>query len=455
MGENLADKWDGLAVYLPALQRGYAEFCYRPKRDVRDGTLPSNMSPRDLDFLKKRSKFFHQKYALYSVGQHDKSVIDNMSSVTERKADESVLIGDSGGFQLGVGTLKGLEEIDDKNPTNIMNAWSDFGEVERVTRISDAYFDYSMTLDAPLWAQRDDVRDKTPFGKLSTQQLIDLTYEHLKYHAANSGKFGRRTKWLNVLQGIDSIKPGSQKAWYDMAKQFDFEGWAFAGEVGLRNRAGVTPFLRTAKLMQLDKQFDGKEWVHFLGMTRLKWAVLFTAFQRALRKTVSENIQVSYDSASFSIQGGRLDVGILMPEFTSDESSWASMPTDDGFPVGEKYAVDSPVYPFPNEYSHSPISKYVTLNDMNPKAGMWKRRKFDTLSSQFLIAHNAYTYARAFIEANQLAFSNKAADLKRVPDRLLEALNVVERIFIDENWDAVLTENEDLLNDVFGMKGGK
>ena len=115
MGENIAKLWDGYAVYLPAIQQGSAEFAYKQKRTVRGGNLPSNMSLRDLDFLKKKSKFFYQKYGLYSVGQHSTSVLPKISSISERKRDESILIGDSGGFQLGMGTLKGLSAIDGKN----------------------------------------------------------------------------------------------------------------------------------------------------------------------------------------------------------------------------------------------------------------------------------------------------------------------------------------------------
>jgi hypothetical protein len=453
MGENLAKRWDGLAVYLPAIQKGYAEYCYRPKRSIRGGKLPSNISPRAFDFLKKRDTIFYQKYGLYSVGQHTNSVINGESCITARKDGDAVLVGDSGGFQLGKGTLEGLKQIDSKSPNQIINNWKEFGELERVTRISDTYFDFSMTLDAPLWAIRKDVRDKSPFGKLSTQQLTDLTYLHLKHHAENTGKYGKRTKWLNVLQGIDSDVPGSQQAWYDMAKQFDFEGWAIAGEVGPRNKRGVENFFRHMKTMQLEGQFDGKEWIHFLGMTRPKWAVLFTAFQKVLRKTCSENIQVSYDSATHSILGGRQDEAAFLPAYNNDLKSWI-VPSEK-FPTGEKYAVDTPVYPLPAEYNFSPFSKFVTLNDMNPIAGMWKRRKFDTLSSQLLIAHNAYTYARAFIEANELAFSNKSDDLKRVPQSMSDALGLVEEIFTVENWDSVLSENIELLNTVFGMYGNK
>jgi hypothetical protein len=457
MGENIAKLWDGYAVYLPAIQQGSAEFAYKQKRTVRGGNLPSNMSLRDLDFLKKKSKFFYQKYGLYSVGQHSTSVLPKISSISERKRDESILIGDSGGFQLGMGTLKGLSAIDGKNSQYIVNAWKDLGELERVTRMSDIYFDFSMTLDAPLWAQRKENRDITPFGKLDTQQLIDLTYQHLKYHKENGKRYrdGTGTKWLNVLQGYDSEQPGSQKAWYDMAKQFEFEGWAFAGEVGLRNKKGIGNFIRQAKQMQLDGQFDGKEWVHFLGMTRLKWSVLFTAFQRVLRKTCSENIQVSYDSASHSKQGGQYDTGVLMPALTSDENSWSKMPNDDGFPIARKFAVDQPIYPLPPEYSFSPFYKHISLNDMNLRGDLWERRTFDSFSSQILITHNAYAYAKAFTTANQLAFSNKAADLKRVPQRLSDALGAFERIFIEEKWDTVLTENIELLDDVFAMKTGR
>jgi len=126
------------------------------------------------------------------------------------------------------------------------------------------------------------------------------------------------------------------------------------------------------------------------------------------------------------------------------------MPKEE-FPAAKKYAVKTPVHKFPMQYDFSPFSKYVTLNDMNVNGGLFERRQFDTLSSQILIAHNCYTYARSFIEANELAFSSKAADLKRVPQQLSDALGIVELIFTDEKWDTLITSNENLLNETLGM----
>ena len=55
---NFAARWDGYAVFAPALQRDCAEFTQKPKRKVREGKTPGGLSPRDLDFLNAKSALY-------------------------------------------------------------------------------------------------------------------------------------------------------------------------------------------------------------------------------------------------------------------------------------------------------------------------------------------------------------------------------------------------------------
>ena len=200
-----------------------------------------------------------------------------------------------------------------------------------------------MTLDIPIWAKRKVWEKRSPFHKLSVDQLINLTYESLKYIDENSGKGPyKRAKWINILHSIDSIAPGSEAAWYSKVKQFNFEGWAFASEAGIEG--GIVALLKRLRRLQEDKQLDNKEWMHFLGMSKLRWAMIATAIQRGIRKTSSPNIQVSYDSASGSIS---MATGKAYPQkhLNADERRWNNF-SPEPFPVEEKYAVKSPVYPF-------------------------------------------------------------------------------------------------------------
>lgn len=70
---DLTDRYSEYAVYLPSLQQPYAEFAMRGRSDVRQGKIPRNFRPSDLDFLSSESRLWTCKYALYSAGQFETS----------------------------------------------------------------------------------------------------------------------------------------------------------------------------------------------------------------------------------------------------------------------------------------------------------------------------------------------------------------------------------------------
>ena len=108
-GESFATRWDGYAVFAPALQKSYAEFTQKPKRQVRAGKTPGGLSPRDLDFLSANSALWYHPFALFSAGQYDSSLIKPANAVSARDRSKTKIIGDSGGFQIGTGTLKEVQ----------------------------------------------------------------------------------------------------------------------------------------------------------------------------------------------------------------------------------------------------------------------------------------------------------------------------------------------------------
>ena len=83
---NFAARWDGYAVFAPALQKSYAEFTQKPKRQVREGKTPGGLSPRALDFLNAKSALWHHPFALFSAGQYDSSLIRPANAVSARPA---------------------------------------------------------------------------------------------------------------------------------------------------------------------------------------------------------------------------------------------------------------------------------------------------------------------------------------------------------------------------------
>ena len=111
-GEDLTKRYrdNRYAIYIPSLQSGYAQFATKQNRDVRDGDLPNSFRVCDLDFLDPSSQLWSCAYTLYSSGQFDKAQLRNNDMIRDRKRGQSIVIGDSGGFQLGTGVIKNRDE---------------------------------------------------------------------------------------------------------------------------------------------------------------------------------------------------------------------------------------------------------------------------------------------------------------------------------------------------------
>lgn len=131
-GEDLTKRYrdNRYAIYVPSLQSGYAQYATRNNKDVRGGDLPSSFRVRDLDFLDPSSQLWSCAYTLYSSGQFDKAQLRNADMIRDRKRGQSVVIGDSGGFQLGTGVIKNRDEQKElnrlaTNPAKFVAQWSD------------------------------------------------------------------------------------------------------------------------------------------------------------------------------------------------------------------------------------------------------------------------------------------------------------------------------------------
>ena len=106
--DDFNKRWDNFAVYLPSIQKGYAKAASRA--DDKTRTMPKDVTLRSLNFLNPKSKLWHYKYALYSAGQF-KIGEQQSDIVTTRDEKQTVILGDSGGFQIGKGTLAGFTAL--------------------------------------------------------------------------------------------------------------------------------------------------------------------------------------------------------------------------------------------------------------------------------------------------------------------------------------------------------
>ena len=446
---DLTKRYSDFAVYLPALQKSYTTAVASAKAP-KNRPFPKGITMRDLDFLNPKSKLWHYGYALYSAGQFTNSA--PIGCAVELCRDNpanthTTILGDSGGYQIGKGTLKGMDRFKDNahKPDVIRQKWRRAGDVRKwIVEWLEANSHYAMTIDMPLWAKHE-ANSHTPFHHCSVEQLTEMSVDNLRYIKSNQrGK----TKWLSVLQGLT---PADSKQWWDAVKKYRFSGWALAGDVGWRG--GIDNVLYYTMLVRDDGGFEqGQEWMHVLGVSQPKWAVALSAIQRGIRKHCNNpTFRVSFDSASPFQLGGRFQRVARYPKFGRELSSWVisahEAPINEDYfgTAGEQYA-----FPFP-----SPLGDRLRLSDLNVHGGKYKTKCYDDISGYMLINHNCWVYVRSFLEANELAFRLKNDADKAVPQNLLDLLEFIENLLSVENWHAELKKHEKLLHSVFPIKGDK
>ncbi len=436
MAIDLTPRWNDYAVYLPAIQSWYSTMVYSDRMRNKTRPFPKGISLRDLDYLNPKSKLWHYGYGLYSAGLFSDDA-PRACSVANRDKSRTIILGDSGGYQIGIGTFPGTQHIKkEKTPDGVVRAWTACGDVrKRVLNWLESNSDYAMTIDMPLWA-RESPQSSSPFKICTERQLLDMTVENLKF----IDKYKRgNTKWLNVIQGTDDK---NSKMWWDAVKHYRFGGWALAGSVGWRG--GLDSVLHNILMMRDEGAFvDGQDWLHVLGVSQPTWAVLFSAIQRELRK-INPKLRISYDSASPFQMVGKYHDTVRYPKFTKDLKSWVMSASE--VQTNSIYANTNGKYHFPFS---SPIGEIMTLDHINVNSGAYQGKPTDHISWLLMINHTLYVYVRSFLEANEITFLDRSQAQKFVPDEILGAIEFIEYVFSIKKWKSEIKNNQALLEGVF------
>ncbi len=417
------------AIYLPAVNDSFASGAIKSLSANRP--FPPDLELSDLIFWNRNNKLWHYSHILHSVGLHPvNSQPDN--AVTRAGKTDCVLLGDSGGYQIGTGKIKGYQALKTGMDAKAAEAaWGDAYAVKKwIVDWLELHTDYAMTIDMPLWATLPKGID-SPFHKCSLQRLMEMTVENLQFINARRQN---RTKWLNVIQGLDEQ---TTLAWWNAVKWFNCSGYALAGAAGIAG--GIANLLRTVLTMRDDGAFeDGHDWIHVLGVSTPKWAILLSAIQRGLRNSANPKLQISYDSATPFQAGGIREEVALMPEFSSRPKDWAIR--FDSAPQSSRYVGRYEPFPYA-----SPIGNKLTLGDLNVRGGDWKERSFDTVSNLLLCNHNCWIFLEAFRQANELTF---ATNRNSVPVQWSTCIDFIENIFTQPNWRSELAKEMVLLDEI-------
>ena len=348
---NLTPLQKDYAVYLPAISSFYSTYVAKQRLGefVPEDRIPAGFDRgiEGMNFLNEEEGYFTYKYGLYSAGHAQLDLtksIEQESMIQQRQRNKTMILGDSGGYQIGKGVLKfDWLDFEGKEATKTRQKILEWLEVTA---------DWSMMLDVPTWACDHIHSPKT--GLKTFEDCLDKTRFNNDYFLMN--RLGQ-TKWLNVLQGSDWE---TAEKWYNGVKEFsdpkgkyagrEAEGWAFGGA----NMCKMDITLKRLMTLREDGLLKGKNWIHFLGTAQLDWSCYLTLIQRQIRKHINEELTISFDCASPFIATAH---GLVYTNAVHTPKRWSVIMDK----APDNKALSGSDIPFPFE---SAIGRRLTMKDI-------------------------------------------------------------------------------------------
>lgn len=292
-GKDLWTSNADYACFLPSISAIYARQVSDPDSRVPQG-LAGGL--QDLNFLQPQSKLFYYPISLYSSGHSvwdlDKSM-EQESMVQKRDRDATVIVGDSGGYQIATGVLKWPWQ---KKPNQDHASWIKDKDAIRmqILRWLEHTCDYSMVLDVPTgsllkFGNHPVTGENLHPGVKNFKDCLTASMENHEFFIKNR-KEGA-TRFMNVLQGRNQEEGD---IWWDVVKDLPFETWAYSNV----QASNFAINLRRIIIQRDAKYLDGRDWIHYLGNGKIKMGCALTTLQRQWRKHINPKITLSYDAAS-------------------------------------------------------------------------------------------------------------------------------------------------------------
>ena len=463
--DNLTAKQNDYAVFLPAISGFYATYIGK-QRDPVNGPyvdparMPQGMKDMEqMNWLNSAKGLFPYRWSLYSGGHAnlDLNKQDWSEDMVRNREAGTVMLGDSGGFQIAKGLwegewrdptspevvakmaelrARGIEHVPDlkpdgtakhdkngnikyvkidhaKNYQNLLDAAQK--KREAVLKWLDGIANYGMTLDIPTWVIHDK-KASDACGITTLEEAVAATkYNNDYYMRHRKGARNGGMKVLNVLQGANHA---DADRWYETMKHYcdpaqypdtHFDGWSMGGQ----NMCDVHLVLRRLVALRHDGllQEGIHDWMHFLGTSKLEWAVLLTDIQRAVRKYVNPNFTISFDCASpfLATANGQVYHHIDLPH--NDKWCYRMSPivddkkySTDTRPFGQAVVADGLI----DHFDESPISLQLQMKDIcyyKPgdlnKIGKEGKTSWDSFSYALLMGHNVWMHLEAVQRANR------------------------------------------------------
>jgi hypothetical protein len=495
MNKNLTAQQSDYAYFLPATSGFYSTFIGKQRYGnyVDPARIPPSLvnGVESLNYLNPDKGAFYFDHCLYSAGHANLDLTkpdETEDMFRNRDRSTSWVLGDSGGFQIGKGVwegewrdptgpevaamwaevnAKGVELVPQLHPTGdpktdkngnpkytkvdhpkLYQARLDAAQKKReqVLTWMDALMDYGMVLDIPAWVERSPAGRKAT-GIESYQQAVNATRFNNEYFIKHRNG---NCKFLNVLQGETHDQADD---WYQQVKDFcdtkvygdkAFNGWGMGGQ----NMCDIHLVLKRLVALRFDGLLEQgqHDWMHFLGTSKLEWAVLLTDIQRAVRKYHNPDFTISFDCASpfLATANGQIYINTE----TEDRTKWVYRMQASA--DHKKYATDSRLFKDAvlqdgifEKFETSPIIDQMQMKeiciyapgDLN-KNGKEGKTSWDSFSYALMMGHNVWMHLNAVQEAN------RQYDLGKLPAMLVDERfdrvyykDIVDTIFSCDNRD--------------------
>lgn len=466
---DLTSEQKDYALFLPALSTFYALFVGRQRRHeyIDYNRVPSFLQHgvESINWLAPEG-LWRYKWSLHSAGHASLDLVKDMyreDMYRVRDKNTSWLLGDSGGFQIG----KGKWEGDWRKGSGCPQAQK---KRDGVLRWMDKFMDYGMILDIPAWVSRSP--EGAAASKISSyQEAVEGTQQNNEYFIKNRNG---NCKFLNVLQGENFQQADD---WYNQMKHYcdpkvypdaHFNGWAMGGQ----NMCDLHLALKRVVELRFDGLLEkGKHDVmHFLGTSKLEWALVLTAIQRGIRKNHNENFTVTFDCASpfLCTANGQVYTG----HRTVQDEKWSYMMSS----APDDKAYSTQTFPYDelcdahfsqvdgHTWMPTPITQGLKANDIciyGPndvnRMGVSTKTSWDSFAYALMMNHNVYTHI------NSVQIANQEYDKGNYPNMLVddtfdkrEVKDVIARVFELDSKEkalALIDEHTKLWMKVVGTRG--
>lgn len=455
------------AVFLPAISNAFTTVLGRMRMNdeyFAKSRIPANFEhgAEGLNWLHPVDSYFTYKWSLYSAGHANLNLSKDDAGellIKDRDRDYTWILGDSGGFQIG----KGVWEGNWKDPTCPKAQ----AKREQVLTWMDALMDYGMVLDVPVWIMKNK-ENAAKTGICSYADAVTATTINNDYFMQNRNG---NCKFLNVLQG-ENHKQADM--WYQDMKHFcdpkkhsePFNGWAMGGQ----NMCDIELILRRLVELRHDGLLEKglQDRMHFLGTSKLEWAVILTDIQRAVRKYHNSNFTVTFDCASPFLAAAN---GQVYREIVTEHNTKWTYRMESGAD-NKSYATDSRLFSeavindkIYDSFEDSPVTARCSIKDICTyapgdlnKIGKEGKTSWDSLTYAILMSHNTYMH----IESVQRA--NRDYEAGQLPNMLLSYMkyellyfkDVVEEIFATSSKDKslkLIKEHDHIWRSIVGTRG--